>query len=98
MGEATTGTGLDRKPRRGDRVAVDVPGYAAGDVARALATAQRPDVVVVDPPRGGLHPDVVDALAARLLAAGWSLTRVRPIDLFAHTPHLECVRILERRP
>jgi 23S rRNA (uracil1939-C5)-methyltransferase len=93
--------------------------FVAGDVARTLATAQRPDVVVVDPPRGGLHPDVVDALAARLprrvvyvscnlqsgardaarlLAAGWSLTRVRPIDLFPHTPHLECVLTLGRGP
>ncbi len=31
-----------------------------------------------------------------LVAAGWSLTRVQPIDLFPHTPHLECVFRLER--
>ena len=30
MGETTTGAGLGRKPRRGDRLAVDVLGYGAG--------------------------------------------------------------------
>jgi len=34
----------------------------------------------------------------RALAARWALARVRPIDLFPHTPHLECVFTLERRP
>jgi 23S rRNA (uracil1939-C5)-methyltransferase len=93
--------------------------FVAGDVARTLGSAQRPDVVVVDPPRGGLHSDVTTALAgtgaarivyvscnlqsaardvALLVAAGWTLARVRPIDLFPHTPHLECVLTLERRP
>lgn len=92
--------------------------FVAGDVARTLGAAARPDLVVVDPPRGGLHSDVVDALGAAgpprivyvscnlqsaardvaQLRAGWRLARVRPVDLFPHTPHLECVLTLERRP
>jgi 23S rRNA (uracil1939-C5)-methyltransferase len=91
--------------------------FVAGDVARTLATAPRPDLALVDPPRGGLHPDATEALAelapprivyvscnahsaarddARLVEAGWRHARVRPVDLFPHTPHLELVLTLER--
>jgi len=90
--------------------------FVAGDVARTLAHGARADVVVVDPPRGGLHPDVTAALAAaaprrlvyvscnvksaardaaKLVEAGFRLVRVRPVDLFPHTPHCECVLTLE---
>ncbi len=31
-----------------------------------------------------------------LVSAGWRLERVQPIDLFPHTPHLECVSELRR--
>jgi len=31
-----------------------------------------------------------------LAIGGYSLRRVRPIDLFPHTPHVECVFTLER--
>ncbi len=94
--------------------------FLAGDVAATLAAPDlpRPQNVVADPPRGGLHPRVVEALgrcearrvvvvscnlmsAARDCAAlagrGLRLVRVQPIDLFPHTPHLECVLTLERR-
>lgn len=78
---------------------------------------ERPDVVVVDPPRAGLHKDLVAPLAAcgarrivyvackhgsaardaALLAPlGWRVARVQPVDLFPHTPHVECVVTLER--
>jgi 23S rRNA (uracil1939-C5)-methyltransferase len=33
-----------------------------------------------------------------LAAGGWRVQRVRPVDLFPHTPHIECVLTLERRP
>ena len=33
---------------------------------------------------------------AGLIDAGWRVTRIRPIDLFPHTPHVECVFRLER--
>ncbi|MCE9593184.1 MAG: 23S rRNA (uracil(1939)-C(5))-methyltransferase RlmD [Planctomycetes bacterium] len=34
--------------------------------------------------------------AAALVAAGWRLARVRPLDFFPHTPHLETVFTFER--
>jgi len=93
--------------------------FVAGDVAAELVRPSVPaaDVCVVDPPRAGLHPTVLEALGAArsrrvvyvscnpraaagdvgaLAAKGLRLVRVRPLDLFPHTPHVECVLTLER--
>jgi 23S rRNA (uracil1939-C5)-methyltransferase len=81
--------------------------------------ARTPDLVVVDPPRAGLHPRALTALCtlkprrliyvscnpatlardlATFIEAGYRLVRVRPFDLFPHTPHIECVSRLEWQP
>jgi 23S rRNA (uracil1939-C5)-methyltransferase len=93
--------------------------FFEGDVLPALdevltegSSFPRPDLVVVDPPRAGLHPKVpprILALGARrivyvscnattaavdlaaLAEGGYRIERVRPVDLFPHTPHVECV-------
>jgi 23S rRNA (uracil1939-C5)-methyltransferase len=94
--------------------------FHEGDVLETLqreATTRRPDVLVVDPPRAGLHPKVPARLTAlgadrivfvscnpktggrdvaALVAGGYALRDVRPIDLFPHTPHVEVVFALER--
>ena len=79
----------------------------------------KPDLIVVDPPRAGLHPRVV-ARAAELkpkrivyvscnpatlardlkdfLGFGYALADVTPVDMFPHTPHIECVARLEPVP
>lgn len=88
---------------------------------RFLNQLPRPDqhkeVVLTDPPRVGMPPPVIAALAGRKpvrvlqascgtdeipgqLAAwqahGYRLVTVRPLDMFAGTPHLETLLLLER--
>jgi 23S rRNA (uracil1939-C5)-methyltransferase len=76
-----------------------------------------PDVIVTDPPRSGMHRDVVERLIeinpqrivyvscnpatqARdlgLMAEQYEIQSVHPVDMFPHTPHVECVIMLESR-
>jgi 23S rRNA (uracil1939-C5)-methyltransferase len=76
-----------------------------------------PDVIITDPPRDGMHGDVVkqiltiapekvvyvscnSATQARDLALMdqlYKVTRVRPVDMFPQTHHVENVVLLERR-
>lgn len=77
----------------------------------------KPDVIITDPPRDGMHKDVVEQLLkieaqkivyvscnsstqARDLALmdeKYKVTRVRPVDMFPQTHHVENVVLLERR-
>ena len=42
------------------------------------------------------NPTTLAPNAAQLVEAGWTLRRVRPVDMFPQTPHIECVALLER--
>ena len=42
------------------------------------------------------NPTTLAPNAAQLVEAGYELRRVRPVDLFPQTPHIECVALLER--
>jgi 23S rRNA (uracil1939-C5)-methyltransferase len=42
------------------------------------------------------NPTTLAPNAAQLAEAGWALRRVRPVDMFPQTPHIECVALLER--
>ncbi|MGH2925416.1 MAG: 23S rRNA (uracil(1939)-C(5))-methyltransferase RlmD [Solirubrobacterales bacterium] len=42
------------------------------------------------------NPTTLAPNAAQLSEAGYRLTRVRPVDMFPQTPHVECVAQLER--
>jgi 23S rRNA (uracil1939-C5)-methyltransferase len=43
------------------------------------------------------NPTTLAPNAAQLVEAGYELTKVRPVDMFPQTPHVECVAQLERR-
>lgn len=77
----------------------------------------RPDVIILDPPRAGIHPDVakviLNAAPSRIvyvscnpasqardletLCCDYTITAVRPVDMFPHTHHVENVCLLSRK-
>ncbi|MBP3942103.1 23S rRNA (uracil(1939)-C(5))-methyltransferase RlmD [Sphingobacteriaceae bacterium WQ 2009] len=94
--------------------------FYAGDMKDVL-TAEfikihgKPDVVITDPPRAGMHADVVKRLLemrapkvvyvscnaatqARdlaLMADTYEIERIKPVDMFPHTQHVENVVLLK---
>ncbi|SDM40142.1 23S rRNA (uracil1939-C5)-methyltransferase [Daejeonella rubra] len=93
--------------------------FFAGDMkdilnAEFINTHGKPDVVITDPPRAGMHADVVKRLLemeaekivyvscnaatqARdiaLMKDKYEVSRIRPVDMFPHTQHVENVVLL----
>ena len=83
---------LVRRAGRPDVLVVDPPraGLSAR-VVRRIAEAAPKRIVYVS-----CNPTTLAPNAAALVEAGWALRRVRPVDLFPQTPHIECVALLER--
>lgn len=90
--------------------------FFAGDVIQVcddafFARHGKPDVIITDPPRAGMHAALVQKLIeiraprivyvscnpatqARdlaLLSEQYAVTRIRPVDMFPHTHHIENV-------
>ncbi len=76
---------------RFDAVVLDPPRAGAEAQARQLALSRVPLVVAVSCDAGTFARD-----AAILIAAGYRLERVVPVDQFKHSPHVELVGILQR--
>jgi len=76
-----------------------------------------PDVIIIDPPRNGMHKNTVDDVLrlnpgkivyvscnpttqARdikmMTDGGYKLIKIRPVDMFPHTYHIENVALLKR--
>jgi 23S rRNA (uracil1939-C5)-methyltransferase len=78
-----------------DLVIVDPPRAGlAGRALRRLAELQAPRIVYVSCNPTTLAGD----LKVLCGEAGYELKRVRPVDMFPHTPHVECVALLELDP
>jgi 23S rRNA (uracil1939-C5)-methyltransferase len=78
-----------------DVVVVDPPRAGlAGKALRRLGEIAAPRVVYVS-----CNPTTLAGDAKRLADDyGYRLVRARPVDMFPHTPHVECVALLERGP
>lgn len=94
--------------------------FYAGDMkdvltAEFVAEHGKPDVIITDPPRAGMHADVVNrilemeapkvvyvscnaATQARdleMLSAKYEIVRIKPVDMFPQTQHVENVVLLK---
>jgi len=78
----------------------------------------KPDIIIVDPPRSGMHQNTVNDVItlspskivyvscnpttqARdiklMVDAGYKLIKIRPVDMFPHTYHIESVALLVKK-
>jgi 23S rRNA (uracil1939-C5)-methyltransferase len=75
-----------------DVVVVDPPRAGLSQkVVRRIIDASPKRIVYVS-----CNPTTFAPNAAQLVEAGWRLVKVRPVDMFPQTPHIECVALLER--
>ncbi|MEM9822403.1 MAG: 23S rRNA (uracil(1939)-C(5))-methyltransferase RlmD [Bacteroidota bacterium] len=99
---------------------IDNTVFYAGDVKDILSNEfaekhGRPDLVITDPPRAGMHPKVVKILLdlaapkvvyvscnpatqardLNLLSEKYDTLKVRAVDMFPHTHHIESVALLQ---
>ena len=75
-----------------DVVVVDPPRAGLSKkVVRRLIECEAPRIVYVS-----CNPTTLAPNAAQLAEAGYRLRRVKPVDMFPQTPHIECVALLER--
>ncbi len=77
---------------RPDVVVIDPPRAGLSTkIVRRVIECEAPRIVYVSCNPTTLAPNV-----AQLVEAGYSLQRMRPVDMFPQTPHIECVALLER--
>lgn len=92
--------------------------FIAGDVLKMLDTIkERPDFIVLDPPRDGIHPKALDKIIdygvdrmvyisckptslardlEKLLERGYRVEKVKCVDMFPGTVHVETVCLLSK--
>ena len=80
------------KAGRPDLIVVDPPraGLSKKVVHRVIEASPKRIVYV------SCNPTTLAPNAAELVEAGWALKKVRPVDMFPQTHHIECVSLFER--
>ncbi|HEY1237161.1 MAG TPA: 23S rRNA (uracil(1939)-C(5))-methyltransferase RlmD [Solirubrobacterales bacterium] len=77
---------------RPDVVVVDPPRAGLSKkVVRRMIECDAPRIVYVS-----CNPTTLAPNAAQLVEAGYRVRRVKPVDMFPQTPHIECVALLEK--
>jgi 23S rRNA (uracil1939-C5)-methyltransferase len=75
-----------------DVVVVDPPRAGLSQkIVRRVIECEAPRIVYVS-----CNPTTLAPNAAQLVEAGYRLSRVKPIDMFPQTPHIECVALFDR--
>jgi 23S rRNA (uracil1939-C5)-methyltransferase len=83
---------LVERAGRPDVAVVDPPRAGLSQkVVRRVIEASPKRIVYVS-----CNPTTLAPNAAQLVEAGYALRRVRPVDMFPQTPHIECVAVLDR--
>ena len=84
---------LVERAGRPDVLVVDPPRAGLSQkVVRRIIEASPSRIIYVS-----CNPTTLAPNAAQLVEAGYELVRVRPVDMFPQTPHIECVAELVRR-
>ena len=83
---------LVERAKKPDVLVVDPPraGLSQKIVRRIIEAAPKRIIYV------SCNPTTLAPNAAQLVEAGYRLVRVRPVDMFPQTPHIECVAVLVR--
>jgi 23S rRNA (uracil1939-C5)-methyltransferase len=85
---------LLEKAGKPDVVVVDPPRAGLSQkIVRRVIECEAKKIVYVS-----CNPTTLAPNAAQLAEAGYKLARVRPVDMFPQTPHIECVALFEREP
>ena len=92
-GSARTGVRpLLEQAGKPDVVVIDPPRAGLSQkIVRRVIECEAKRIVYVS-----CNPTTLAPNAAQLVEAGYTLRRVKPVDMFPQTPHIECVALLER--
>lgn len=93
--------------------------FIAGDIAKVIQNVtEKPDIIILDPPRSGVHPTALDYVIKFnaptiiyvscnpktlvqdlkvLEQRGYKVEKVKAMDMFPQTPHVETVVKLQRK-